>query len=216
MDAARRLIAYYDIQLQEPLYPFLEALRESIPEDAIVTWDVSQLGFYARTHWQVRHPKTYIDSGYQFNLGYAFPTALGAKVAQPDRSVVCIAGDGGFMFNASELATAVKYGINVVTVILRNDSFGNVARDLEDVFSGTYETDLHNPDFVKFAESFGAVAMRAESPLDITELLPEALALQRPVLIDVPFADMPMPVAPQVAPLYALPWTQPQEGLIPS
>ena len=216
VDAARRLIAYYDIQLQEPLYPFLEALRESIPEDAFVTWDVSQLGFYARTHWQVRHPKTYIDSGYQFNLGYAFPTALGAKVGQPDRSVVCIAGDGGFMFNASELATAVKYGINVVTVILRNDSFGNVARDLEDVFSGTYETDLHNPDFVKFAESFGAVAMRAESPLDITELLPEALALQRPVLIDVPFADMPMPVAPQVAPLYALPWTQPQEGMIPS
>ena len=214
VDAARRLIAHYDVQLQEPLYPFVEALREAIPEDAFVTWDVTQLGFYARTHWQVHHPKTYIDSGYQFNLGYAFPTALGAKVAQPDRPVVCIAGDGGFMFNASELATAVKYGINVVTVVLRNDSFGNVARDLDDVFSGTYETDLHNPDFVKFAESFGAVGMRAASPMDIATLLPAALELQKPVIIDVPFSDMPIPVAPQVAPLYALPWTQPQEGLI--
>ena len=214
VDAARRLIAHYDVQLQEPLYPFVEALREAIPEDAFVTWDVTQLGFYARTHWQVHHPKTYIDSGYQFNLGYAFPTALGAKVAQPDRPVVCIAGDGGFMFNASELATAVKYGINVVTVVLRNDSFGNVARDLDDVFSGTYETDLHNPDFVKFAESFGAVGMRAASPMDIATLLPAALELQQPVIIDVPFSDMPIPVAPQVAPLYALPWTQPQEGLI--
>ena len=214
VDAARRLIAHYDVQLQEPLYPFVEALREAIPEDAFVTWDVTQLGFYARTHWQVHHPKTYIDSGYQFNLGYAFPTALGAKVAQPDRPVVCIAGDGGFMFNASELATAVKYGINVVTVVLRNDSFGNVARDLDDVFSGSYETDLHNPDFVKFAESFGAVGMRAASPMDIATLLPAALELQQPVIIDVPFSDMPIPVAPQVAPLYALPWTQPQEGLI--
>ena len=214
VDAARRLIAHYDVQLQEPLYPFVEALREAIPEDAFVTWDVTQLGFYARTHWQVHHPKTYIDSGYQFNLGYAFPTALGAKVAQPDRPVVCIAGDGGFMFNASELATAVKYGINVVTVVLRNDSFGNVARDLDDVFSGTYETDLHNPDFVKFAESFGAVGMRAASPMDIATLLPAALELQQPVIIDVPFSDMPIPVAPQVAPVYAQPWTQPQEGLI--
>ena len=109
----------------------LEALQKGIPEDAFTVWDVSQFGFYARTHWQVTRPKTYIDSGYSFNLGYAFPTALGVKVAKPDRAVVCVAGDGGFMFNASELSTAVKYGINLVTVIFRNDSYGNVARDLE-------------------------------------------------------------------------------------
>ena len=63
------------------------------------------------------------------------------------------------MFNASELSTAVKYGINVITIVFRNDSYGNVARDLDEMFGGTYETDLHNPDFVKFAESFGAVGM---------------------------------------------------------
>ena len=212
--AGRSLIAYYDIRLKEPQYAILEAIQGSIPEDAFIVWDVMQFGLYARTHYKVNHPKTYIDSGHQFNLGYAFPTALGAKVARPDRPVLCMAGDGGFMFNSSELSTAVKYGINVVTIVFRNDSYGNVARDLNDFFTGTYETDLHNPDFVKFAESFGAVGMRAEDPMDLATLIPRALELQAPVVIDVPFGEMPIPRAPQIAPLYALPWTQPQEGLI--
>ena len=214
--AARRLIAYNDIRLQEPQFPIIEAMQRSIPEDAFIVWDITQLGFYARTHYQVNHPKTYIDSGYSFNLGFAFPTALGAKVAQPDRPVICMAGDGGFMFNSSELATAIKYGINVVTIIWRNDSYGNVARDLEDFFGRSYETELHNPDFVKFAESFGAVGLRADNPMELETLIPQALELQAPVIIDVPFGDMPIPRAPLIAPLYAAPWTQPQEGLIAS
>ena len=214
--AARNLISYYDIRLKEPQYPVLEAMQKGIPEDAFMVWDVSQFGFYARTHWQVTHPKTYIDSGYSFNLGYAFPTALGAKVAKPDRPVVCVAGDGGFMFNASELSTAVKYGINLVTVIFRNDSYGNVARDLEEGFNGAYETDLHNPDFIKFAESFGAVGMRAEDPLTLETMLPQALECNAPVLIDVPFGEMPIPRAPLASFAFNLPWAQPQEGLISS
>ena len=106
--------------------------------------------------------------------------------------------------------------INVVTVVFKNDSFGNVAKDMDEFFAGTYETDLHNPDFVRFAESFGAVGMRAADPLDLEELIPRALELNAPVVIDVPFAEMPIPRARQFAPVYALPWTQPQEGLIPS
>ena len=203
--AARRIVAYNDIRLQEPQYPMLESIQRAIPEDAFIVWDITQFGFYARTHYQVNHPKTYIDSGYSFNLGYSFPTALGAKVAQPDRPVVCMAGDGGFMFNSSELSTAVKYGINVVTIVFRNDSYGNVARDLDDFFAGAYETDLHNPDFVKFAESFGAVGMRADDPLELETLIPQALACEAPVIIDVPFGDLPIPRAPLIAPLYAAP-----------
>ena len=214
--AARRLIAYYDIRLREPQYPILEAMQNGIPDDAFIVWDVTQFGYYARTHYQVNHPKTYIDSGYSFNLGYAFPTALGVKVAKPDRPVVCMSGDGGFMFNSSELSTAVHYGINVITVVFRNDSYGNVARDLDNAFDGAYETDLHNPDFVKFAESFGAVGMRAEDPSELETLIPLALERQAPVVIDVPFGEMPIPRAPQFAPFYHLPWTQPQEGLIVS
>ncbi len=214
--AARRLIAYFGIRGEEPQYPALEAIQSGIPEDGFVVWDVTQLGFYARTHLSVNRPKAYIDSGYSFNLGYAFPTALGAKVAQPERPVVCVAGDGGFMFNASELSTAVRYGINVVTVVLRNDSYGNVASDLNDGFGGTYETDLHNPDFVKFAESFGAVGMRAKGPLDLERLIPMALEREASVVVDVPFGEMPLPRAHQYAFVYHLSWTQPQEGLIRS
>ena len=216
MAAARNLIAYYDIRLKEPQYPVLEAMQRGIPEDAFIVWDVTQFGYYARTHYQVNHPKTYIDSGYSFNLGYAFPTALGVKVARPDRPVVCMAGDGGFMFNSSEFSTAVQHGINVVTVIFRNDSYGNVARDLNDAFGGAYGTDLHNPDFVRFAESFGAVGMRADDPMELERLIPLALERQAPVIIDVPFREMPIPHAPQFAPFYRLPWTMPQEGLISS
>ena len=214
--AARKLIAYYDIRLKEPQFAVLEAMQRGIPEDAFIVWDVTQFGYYARTHYQVNHPKTYIDSGYSFNLGYAFPTALGVKVAKPDRPVICMAGDGGFMFNSSELSTALQYGINVVTVIFRNDSYGNVARDLDDAFGGAYGTDLHNPDFVKFAESFGAVGMRADDPMELETLMPLALERQSPVIIDVPFGEMPIPRAPQFAPFYRLPWTMPQEGLIQS
>ena len=76
-------------------------LQRTIPAEAAIVWGVTQFGYYARTHYKVNHPKTFIDSGYSFNLGYSFPTALGAKVGQPDRPAVCVVGDGGFMFNSS-------------------------------------------------------------------------------------------------------------------
>ena len=120
------------------------------------------------------------------------------------------------MFNSSELSTAVQYGLNVVVVLFRNDSYGNVARDLDESFGGTYGTDLHNPDFVKFAESFGAVGMRADDPHDLETLIPRALERDAPVVIDVPFGTMRIPAAPLPAYVNTLPWTQPQEGLIES
>ena len=214
--AARRLIAYYDIRLQEPQFPILETIKNAIPEETFTVWDVTQFGYYSRTHYQVNHPKTYIDSGYSFNLGFSFPTALGAKVARPDRPVVCIIGDGGFMFNATELSTAVRYGINAVTIVFRDDAYGNVARDLDEMFEGTYETDLANSDLVKFAESFGAVGMRTDDPMDLEKLLPLVLESPTPVVIDVPVRDLPLPRGKLHAHLASIPWTHPQEGMISS
>ena len=101
-----------------------------------------------------------------------------------------------------------------MTVVFNNDSYGNVGRDLDDAFGGAYGTDLHNPDFVKFAESFGAIGMRTDNPMELERLIPLALERQTPVIIDVSFADMPVTRAPQIAPFYNLPWTMPQEGLI--
>ena len=214
VSAARRLISYYDIRDNEPQYPILEAIRRGTPDDAFTVWDVTQFGFYSRTHWPVNHPNTYIDSGYSFNLGYAFPSALGAKLAKPDRPVVCVTGDGSFMFNSSEVSTAVQYGINVTTVIFRDDAYGNVARDLDEFFDGAYGTDLHNPDFVKFAESFGAVGMRADDPMDLEALIPAALEQQSPVIIDVPIGHIPLTRPKQIEHVPKLAWTHPQEGLI--
>ncbi len=206
VSAARRLIAYYDIGLKEPQFPILEAIKNSISEETFTVWDVTQFGYYSRTHYQVNHPKTYIDSGYSLSLGFSFPTAMGAKVAKPERPAVCVIGDGGFMFNAAELSTAVQYGINVITIAFRDDAYGNVGRDLEEMFDGTYETDLLNPDLVKFAESFGAVGMRADHP--------QALESRAPVVIDVPCRYLPLPRAMQHTHLSSIPWTQPQDGLI--
>ena len=77
--AARNLIAYYDIRLEEPQYPVLEAIQRGIPEEAFTVWDVTQFGYYARTHFKVNHPKTYIDSGYSFNLGLCLPDRPGRQ-----------------------------------------------------------------------------------------------------------------------------------------
>ena len=120
------------------------------------------------------------------------------------------------MFNSSELSTAVKYGINTTTVVFRDDSFGNVAYDLDEFFDGTYETDLLNPDLVKFAESFGAIGMRADDPMELETLLPLALERQAPVVIDVPVGNMPLPRAKLMEHLPSVPWVVPQEGLIES
>ena len=191
-----------------------DTVREAFRQMRSGRWGVTQSGLYARTHYPVHCPKTYIDSGYTLNLGYSFPTALGAKVANPERPVVCVVGDGGFMFNASELATAMKYGINTTTIVFNNSSYGNVARDLDESFGGAYATDLANPDFVKFAESFGAVGMRADDPMELETLIPLALERQAPVVIDVPIGHIPLPRSRLAAHLSSLPWTRPQDGLI--
>ena len=108
---------------------------------------MTQLGYYSRQHFEVNRPWSYIDSGYMGTLGYAFPTALGAKVGVPDRPVICIVGDGGFMYASGELSTAVKYGINLVTVVFNDGAYGNVARDLDQDFGGTYEGGFRQPGF---------------------------------------------------------------------
>ena len=175
-----------------PQNPFMEALRDAIPEDGVVVADSTQVGYHSNTFFPVYQPGTYINSSYQGNLGYAFPTALGAKVGVPDRAVVSISGDGGFMFAVQEIATAVQHGINLVSVVFNDNAYGNVLRDLNDIFDGKdVGATLRNPDFVKLAEAFGAGAMRANGPSELNACLKEALADNRPTLIEVPVDKMP-------------------------
>ena len=137
----------------QPQMAYLNILREVLPPDAIVTDELSQVGFASWYGFPVYQPRTFITSGYQGTLGAGFPTALGAKVAHPDRPVVAITGDGGFMFGVQELATAVQFNIGVVTLVFNNNAYGNVRRDQRERFDGrVVASDLVNPDFVKLAE----------------------------------------------------------------
>jgi acetolactate synthase-1/2/3 large subunit len=179
---------------QEPQASILKALRSGTPDDAIVVAGMTQIGYYSRPFWPVYAPRTYLTSSYSGNLGYAFPTALGAKVACPRQAVVSISGDGGFLYNVQELATAVQYGINVVALVFNDNSYGNVARDLDDSWGGSFGADLQNPDFMKLAEAYGVRGLRAARPTDVGRLVREALDLDAPALIEVPVGRMPRPV----------------------
>jgi len=176
--------ALKEIQAIQPQMAYLDILREVLPANAIVTDELSQVGFASWYGFPVYEPRTFISSGYQGTLGSGFPTALGAKVANPDRPVVAITGDGGFMFGVQELSTAVQFNIGVVTLVFNNNAYGNVRRDQLNVFDGrVVASDLVNPDFVKLAESFGAGAARVTSPDQFRPALEKALADGRPYVI---------------------------------
>jgi len=175
-----------EIQQVQPQMAYLNILREVLPDNAIVTDELSQVGFASWYGFPVYQPRTFITSGYQGTLGSGFPTALGAKVAHPDRPVVAITGDGGFMFGVQELATAVQYNIGVVTLVFNNNAYGNVRRDQRERFDGrVVASDLVNPDFVKLAESFGVAASRVAAPDQFRAALDKALAHGGPYLIDI-------------------------------
>jgi acetolactate synthase-1/2/3 large subunit len=178
--------ALQEIQQVQPQMAYLNILREVLPDNAIVTDELSQVGFASWYGFPVYQPRTFITSGYQGTLGSGFPTALGAKVAHPDKPVVAITGDGGFMFGVQELATAVQYNIGVVTLVFNNNAYGNVRRDQRERFDGrVVASDLVNPDFVKLAESFGVGASRVTAPDQFRAALEKALSAGGPYLIDI-------------------------------
>jgi acetolactate synthase-1/2/3 large subunit len=190
-DAVRTATAAVDDQ--EPQASIQRSLRTGTPPGAILVADMTQIGYHSRPFWPVYEPRTYLTSSYSGNLGFAFPTGLGAQTARPDRPVVVVCGDGGFLFNSQELSTAVRYGIAVVVVVFNDDSYGNVARDLDETWGGSIGADLANPDFMRLAEAYGVTGLRAKQPTDVGDLVREAIALRRPVLVEVPVGRMPRP-----------------------
>ncbi|MCM2292510.1 thiamine pyrophosphate-binding protein [Allorhizobium sp. BGMRC 0089] len=171
----------------QPQVDYLNAIREALPRDGFFVEEVSQMGFTARFAFPVYGPRQYVTCGYQDNLGFGYNTALGVKVGNPDKAVVSVSGDGGFMFGVQELATAVQHNIAVVAIVFNNNAYGNVLRDQKQTYSGRYiGSDLTNPDFVKLGDSFGVKTYRATSPAELKAMVTEALELNTPVLIEVP------------------------------
>lgn len=185
----------------QPQMSFVRAIRAALPDDGIYVEDITQVGYVSREAMPVYLPRTYLTSNYQVTLGWSFPAALGAKVAFPDRPVLCVSGDGGLLFSATEMATAVQHGINTVTVVFNDSAYGNVLRMQKQDYGGrVIASELHNPDFVAFARSFGARALRVHTPAELRSALSEAFSSELPVLIEVPVGEMPAPWTKMSAP----------------
>jgi acetolactate synthase-1/2/3 large subunit len=178
-----------------PQIAFLDAIRAELPEDGIFVDEVTQIGFAARLLFPVYRPRTFLSPGYQDPLGWGFATALGAQHARPDVPVVAISGDGGFLFTATELATAMRHKIPLVTIVFNDFGYGNVRRIQQERYGNRQiGTDLHNPDFVAFAKSFDAAAERAATPEDLRAALRRALRRRDvPTVIEVRLGAMPSP-----------------------
>jgi acetolactate synthase-1/2/3 large subunit len=195
-DELQRQRSWFADQLErlEPQASFVRALRRALPENGIFVDEVTQVGFVSRLAFPVYRPRTFLSPGYQDNLGWGYGTALGAKAANPDTPVLCIAGDGGFLYQLGELATAVHHKLAVVAVVFDNGSYGNVKLIQEQRFGKRIiAAELSNPDFVKLAEAFGIAAFRAESAAELEQVVASAIALNAPAVVHVPCGPMPSP-----------------------
>ncbi len=193
-DVRQRVID--DLSALEPQLSYATALRAAMPDDAVLVNELTQVGYVARYAYDVRHPRSYIDPGYQGTLGYGYPTAVGAAVGNPDRPVVSVNGDGGFGYGLAEMATVMNHGLPLVGVVFRDDAYGNVQRMHRQQFDGDHHgTELTNPDMVTLAKAFGMAGHRAESPEDFQRILSAAIDAREPALIDVPLGRLPDPWA---------------------
>jgi acetolactate synthase-1/2/3 large subunit len=176
----------------QPQAELAQVIRSEVPDDAVIVDGMTQVGYWSRVGFPVYEPRTFISPGYQGTLGFELPTGLGAQVALgPKRRAVVITGDGGFMYNVGELATAVQHQINVIVVLFNDNAFGNVMRTQDVDYGGRrLGVELHNPDFPRMAETFGAVGMRATNVDEMRRSLRIALADDRPSVIEVPVGMM--------------------------
>lgn len=192
--AAVKAAVARDIERVQPQLQYLNAIRQVLPRDGFFCDEITQCGFASWYAFPVSRPREHINCGYQGTLGYGYATALGVKVAHPERAVVSIAGDGGFMFNLPEIATAVQYGIDLKTVVFNSGSYANVQRQQREWFDNRLiASDLRNPDFVKLAEAFGAAGYRARSPEELRSALERSLGEKGPAIIEVPVGEMATP-----------------------
>ena len=173
-------------------HAFTKAMRAVLPEDGVVVTEMTQLGYYAYVGFPIYEPRTFITPSYQGTLGYGYTTALGAQAGNPDKKVIAICGDGGFMYTVQELATAKQHNLPVVAIVFNDNAFGNVKRIQRHVLGGkVIGSELLNPDFVALAASFGIAGTRARTPDELGGALREALATPGPSLIEVPVGELP-------------------------
>jgi thiamine pyrophosphate-dependent acetolactate synthase large subunit-like protein len=168
---------------------YVAALRRAIPRDGILVNDTTMMSYAAAKHFPAYAPRTFLVPAGYFTLGFSMPAAIGAKIAQPDKVVVSIVGDGGFQFTMHELATAKQFEIGLPIVIFNDSTYTAVKMDQAMRYDRRYiAVDLENPDFLKLAVAYGVPGVRANSPAELETAITEASARNVPTIIDTPIA----------------------------
>jgi acetolactate synthase-1/2/3 large subunit len=177
-----------------PQYDYLQVIRAALPDDGIFVEELTQVGYVSRFAFPVYAPYTFLSTGYQGTLGWGFATALGAKCANPGKVVISVSGDGGFMFTASDMATAVQHNIGLIAIVFNDNAYGNVRRtQIEDFNGRAIASDLINPDFQKLAAAYGMSSALAKSPAELQKEIKEAIERGGPTLIEVPIGEVESP-----------------------
>ncbi len=197
-------LAYRQCERIKPQH-VVEKIYELTRGAAIVTTEVGQNQMWAAQYYHFDRPNCFVTSGGLGCMGFGLPAAIGAQIACPDRTVVDIAGDGSIQMNIQEMATAVQYNLPVKIAILNNGHLGMV-RQWQELFYGKRYSATRvecAPDFVKLAEAYGAVGLRATRPEEVVPVLQEALAIRRPVVMDfvVEAEECVYPMVPAGAPI---------------
>jgi 5-guanidino-2-oxopentanoate decarboxylase len=163
----------------------LDALRAALPEDAIVVSDMTQIAYTANFLFPCERPRCWFHPCGFGTLGYALPAAIGAKIACPDRPVIAVAGDGGFMFTVQDLGTAVEQSLALPILVWNNDAFGQIAKDMIELDIPELGVKPKNPDYQALARSFGARAVKPGSLAEMQEAIKSAFKADGPTLIEV-------------------------------
>jgi acetolactate synthase I/II/III large subunit len=165
----------------------IETLRAEIPEASIVFADACEMGLRMQTDFPSYAPRTFFYPSNFATLGWGYPAAVGGAVGQPDRWIVCVSGDGGFMMTAQELATAARYKLKLIAVVHNDSAYGAIKALQKNKHESRFlDTDLNNPDFVQFGESFGVPSCRAKNAEEFAAALRRAILIDGPSLIEVP------------------------------
>jgi acetolactate synthase-1/2/3 large subunit len=187
----QKLKAFHNMNYEQkdiikPQY-VVEKIYELTNGDAIISTEVGQNQMWTAQYYSFLKPRTLLTSGGLGTMGYGFPAAIGAQVAFPNRLVIDIAGDGSFQMNSQELATVVQYQLPIKVAILNNHYFGMVRQWQEFFYGKRYASSSLegiSPDFVKLAEAYGAVGLRAAKPEEVVPALKKAFSISKPVIID--------------------------------
>jgi acetolactate synthase-1/2/3 large subunit len=171
---------------RDPPIPVLSQIRQALPQDGILSVDITATGYNCFDRFPVPGPHTLIYPCHSVSLGFAFPAAIGAKFAAPERPVVSLSGDGGFLMGCFELATAVEHKVGVVAVVVKDSCLSAIKGSQEQAFSGrTIDVAMHVPDLVNLARSFGAHAESTRNIDELPSLIRAGLARRGPTVIEV-------------------------------